>query len=144
MEDLPKIKISKSYNYVEAYLTFRCEMGCSYCINKQDGLVHYEEMPAKDWIIGLSRLVTDDIPITLGGGERPHVGGVVLKVPGEDVQTLSFSTHRDLEVLVPIAQAASLKYGCTVVVAGGIHIDGATKEEIGILIGNVRELMKSL
>ena len=69
MEDLPKIKISKSYNYVEAYLTFRCEMGCHYCINKQDGLVHYEEMPAKDWIIGLSRLVTDDIPITLGGGE---------------------------------------------------------------------------
>jgi gallate decarboxylase subunit D len=86
----------------------------------------------------------DDLIYTLGGGERPHVGGVVLKVPGQDVRTLSFSTHRDLDVLVPIAEAASLKYGCTVVAVGGIHIDDATKEEIGILVGNVRELLKEL
>jgi len=86
----------------------------------------------------------DDLLYILGGGERPHVGGVVLKRPGEEARTLSFSTHQDLEVLIPIAEAACLKYGCTVVAVGGIHIDNATEEEIGILVNNVRELMKEL
>ncbi len=90
------------------------------------------------------RELGDDLIYTLGGGERPHVGGVVLKVPGKDVQTLSFSTHRDLQVLVPIAEAACEKYGVTVVVVGGIHIDDATKEEIVILVGNVKKLLKKL
>ena len=60
------------------------------------------------------------------------------------VKLLSFSTHRDLEVLVPIAEAACLKYDRTVVAVGGIHIDDASKEEIDILVGNVKELMKEL
>ena len=86
----------------------------------------------------------DDLLYILGGGERPHIGGVVLKRPGEEVQTLSFSSHRDLEVLIPIAEAACLKYGCTVVAVGGIHIDDATKEEIGEIVRNVEELLKRL
>jgi len=88
--------------------------------------------------------VGEDIVITVGGGERSHIGGVVLKAPDEEVRTLPIGNHRDLEVLVPIAEAAFEKYGKTVVIAGGIHIDDAMPEEIQIIMENCERLARSL
>ncbi len=88
--------------------------------------------------------VGEDIVITLGGGERSHIGGVVLKVPDEEVRTMPIGTHRDLEVLIPLAEAAYEKYGKSIVVVGGIHIDDATREEILEIVENCKDLASQL
>jgi len=65
-----KITIPSHYNYIEVYLTFDCQLNCHYCINKTYGKVaHYKSLSVADWIRGLSRLDTNDIPLTFGGGE---------------------------------------------------------------------------
>jgi len=84
--------------------------------------------------------VGKDMVLVLGGGEAPHIGGVVLAVPGEGVQTLVHGPHRDLEVLVPLAGTVSARYGVTVVAVGGVHIDHATPEEIAVVVRNCRAL----
>ena len=64
------IKLPEDFNYVGAFLTFRCNLNCSYCINRFDKLEAVEELSSKKWIEGLSRIETcQDLPITLGGGE---------------------------------------------------------------------------
>jgi hypothetical protein len=86
----------------------------------------------------------DGIVCILGGGERSHVGGVVVKEPGKDAKVLAIEGHFDDQVLKPIAEAASRKYNMTVTALGGVHIDKATKEEIERLVANCRELAKCI
>ncbi len=88
--------------------------------------------------------VGDDLIYVLGGGERPHVGGVVVRRPGEEAEVVKLEGHRDHEVLEPIARAACERYGRTVVAVGGIHIDDASKDEIDIIVANCKELMKCI
>lgn len=66
-----KIYIPKSYNYIGVFLTFACNMSCSYCINDYRGAEHkYRPLKVDEWIRALNRIVTrDDLPITLQGGE---------------------------------------------------------------------------
>lgn len=85
-----------------------------------------------------------DLIYILGGGEKSHVGGAVICVPGEKPHVLTYSTHHDYVVLTPIAEAACKKYNKTVIALGGIHIDDATKEEIKIVIDNCKELEKCI
>jgi hypothetical protein len=60
----------KSYNYIGAFLTFRCNLGCDYCLNKQGDFLPRPEMSGKRWIEGLEQLETrEDLPITFQGGE---------------------------------------------------------------------------
>ena len=80
----------------------------------------------------------------LGGGEKSHIGGLVYKEPNAQAQIIKVQGHYDLEVLLPIAEAASAKYNRPVAVTGGIHIDNATKDEIEILINNCKELLKCI
>lgn len=85
-----------------------------------------------------------DLIYTLGGGERSHIGGVVVKVPGENAKVIKLENHYDHVVLEPIAEEACRKYNKTVLVVGGIHVDNATKEEIEILVANCKELTKCI
>ena len=62
------MELPERFNYTEAYLTFRCNQGCSYCINKSGELKPREEMSGDDWVSSLNGISTD-LPITLGGGE---------------------------------------------------------------------------
>ena len=80
----------------------------------------------------------------LGGGERSHIGSVVVKVPGREPELVKLEGHYDDVVLLPIAEAASRKHDVPVVVAGGVHIDDATKEDIEILVKNCRELAECI
>ena len=86
----------------------------------------------------------DDLVYILGGGDLSHIGGVALKVPGEDLKMMRIGNHYDHHVLGPIAQEAEKKYGKTVVVVGGVHIDNASKEEIETVVSNCRELLDHL
>jgi len=62
-------KIPNTYNYAEAYLTFRCNFSCSYCINKQNDLKRRVELSPQQWISGLNQIEFNGISLTLGGGE---------------------------------------------------------------------------
>ncbi|MBN1280987.1 MAG: hypothetical protein JXA00_04995 [Candidatus Thermoplasmatota archaeon] len=83
-----------------------------------------------------------DLVFFVGGGERPHVGGVVIAEPGEQVRVIRLSGHYDDVVLKPIAEAACTKYHVKVVAVGGVHVDHATKEEIQVLVQNCKKLVK--
>jgi hypothetical protein len=88
--------------------------------------------------------IGNDFLIILGGGEKPHIGGMVICEPGKTPQVIKLDGHYDDVILKPMAEAACTKYKTTVVAVGGIHIDQATKEEINILIENCKTLTKQL
>jgi gallate decarboxylase subunit D len=85
-----------------------------------------------------------DIVFFLGGGERSHIGGVVIAEPGKKAQAIRLIGHYDDIVLKPIAEAASKKYKTKVVAVGGVHVDHATKDEINLLVENCKKLVKKL
>lgn len=65
------VSLPERYNYFEAYLTLRCNLGCSYCINARSGEVvrSRRELSAEQWAEGLNRIDYGEVPLTLGGGE---------------------------------------------------------------------------
>ena len=70
VSDLKPIILPAHFNYIAAFLSFACQLRCSYCINHHGGdLVKKRWMNGDDWIRGLNRLVACDIPITMQGGE---------------------------------------------------------------------------
>jgi hypothetical protein len=85
-----------------------------------------------------------DLVYFLGGGEKPHIGGVIVCEPGKKTKIIKFQGHYDYIVLKPIAETACKKYKTKVVAIGGIHIDNASKYEIDILVENCRALLKKL
>ena len=88
--------------------------------------------------------IGNDLLYVLGGGEKTHIGGVVVCKPGNDLQVMRLEGHYDDVVLKPIAEAACKKYKTKVVAVGGIHIDNATNEEINKLVKNCKELIKCI
>jgi len=88
--------------------------------------------------------IGEDLVFLLGGGERSHVGGVVIAEPGKKIQSIRLSGHYDDIVLRPIAETACEKYKTKVIAVGGVHVDNATKEEINLLIKNCEKLAKKI
>ena len=85
-----------------------------------------------------------DILYILSGGEKPHIGGVVICEIENDPQVISLGSHFDHIVLEPIAKKGCEKNQTTVVAIGGIHIDNATKKEIDIIINHCNFIQKQL
>lgn len=80
-----------------------------------------------------------DYTICVWGGDTPHVGSVVMSVArpsltgeGTDVTSsvINGMGHKDEYVARKFAEAAAMKYNCTVVCTCGIHIDHITKEQL--------------
>ena len=65
------IRIPDTYNYIGIFLTFGCNLNCSYCINNfEHDLNRRKIAPGKEWIKHLNRIESrPDLPITLQGGE---------------------------------------------------------------------------
>ena len=65
------IKIFNNYNYIAVFLTFACNLKCSYCINNfEHKLIKRKVISGKDFVLGLNRINSrDDLPVTLQGGE---------------------------------------------------------------------------
>lgn len=67
------VVIPESYNYVAVFLTFSCNLRCSFCINDFETEARNKKRPAlsgEDWARGLNRIVSrPDLPVTLQGGE---------------------------------------------------------------------------
>jgi len=88
--------------------------------------------------------IDDDLIYILGGGERSHIGGVVICEPDKEPQFIRLEGHYDDIVLKPIAEAACKKYNKRVAAIGGVHVDNATEEEIDLLVKNCKELVKCI
>ena len=52
----------------------------------------------------------EDLIYILGGGEKSHIGGVVICEPDKETQVLKLEGHYDYMVLQPIAEEACKKY----------------------------------
>ena len=88
--------------------------------------------------------IGNDLVYMLGGGQRSHIGSVVMKIPQKEVIIMKLEGHYDQDVLIPIAEAAAQKYHKKVVALGGIHIDNASKDDIDQLVSNCKELIKCI
>ncbi len=80
-----------------------------------------------------------DYTICVWGGDTPHVGSVVMSVArpsltgegtGVTSSVINGMGHKDEYVARKFAEAAAMKYNCTVVCTCGIHIDNITKEQL--------------
>ena len=65
------VKIAYNYNYIAVFLTFACNLKCSYCINNfEHKLIKRKVISGKDFVLGLNRIDSrDDLPVTFQGGE---------------------------------------------------------------------------
>jgi hypothetical protein len=88
--------------------------------------------------------LSDERLYILGGGERPHIGGIVVKEPNKESMVIKLEGHYDYMVLEPIAEEACKKYNTKVVAVGGVHVDSATEDEINLLVENCKELSKCI
>ena len=85
-----------------------------------------------------------DLIYVLGGGERSHIGGVVICEPGKKPNVVRLEGHYDDIVPQPIAEVACKKFKTKVVAVGGVHVDNASPEEIDLLVKNCKELVKCI
>lgn len=71
-----EIILPPEVNYIAVFLTLRCNLKCSYCINHYGDFTMPQEMSPEDWIKGLSRITTrPDLPLSLQGGEPTIYNG---------------------------------------------------------------------
>jgi hypothetical protein len=65
------INIPSTYNYIGVFLTFGCNLNCSYCINNFEGNLRRRKMiSGKEWVTALNRIHSrEDLPVSLQGGE---------------------------------------------------------------------------
>jgi hypothetical protein len=81
-----------------------------------------------------------DLILFLGGGERTHIGSVVLCEPGKEAKTINRKGHFDWMVAKPIAKKIANKKKKPVVCIAGIHVNNATKDEIKLLKENCKKI----
>ena len=65
------VNLPPTYNYIGVFLTFGCNLNCSYCINNfEEGVKKRKIISGKEWVRLLNRLESrPDLPVTLQGGE---------------------------------------------------------------------------
>jgi len=76
----------------------------------------------------------EDLVVAVGGGDRPHVGCIVVAVPvpskrrpGESSASVSVVTlppHKEEPIARPIAERLAARLGRVTVVTAGVHEDG--------------------
>lgn len=92
----------------------------------------------------------DGIMLYLGGGDKPHLGTVVISQPRpsmKDNNIISCTTsiinrlsHKDDFIIIPMAEAVCKKANTIVIASGGVHIDNADEADIKKLIENMEKI----
>lgn len=92
----------------------------------------------------------DGFSVYLGGGEKPHVGSIVLCQPRPSLKedgSLSSTTsvlnivgHKDECLARPLAEKLCQTMNQTVVVTAGVHIENAASEDIMLFLKLAEEL----
>ncbi len=69
------IIIPEDYKYIAVFLSMRCNLNCSFCINAFDksqefNRVRFREISGEEWVNALNKIEPKEgVPITLSGGE---------------------------------------------------------------------------
>jgi hypothetical protein len=100
------------------------------------------------------QLVGHDLVITVGGGERPHIGCVVLAQPraskvrsgswSASCSVLTIPPHKEEPIARGIATKLAEECGKVTVVTAGIHDDDLRAEGIGVYLRLGEELAELL
>jgi len=80
--------------------------------------------------------IGNDRLVIISGGEEEHIGAVTLMENKQEVGTLVKPGHMDQVISQKTALRIHQAMGEDLLVVCGIHIDHASKEEIGILLEN--------
>ena len=70
-----KVEIPDEYKYICAFLTMRCNLNCSFCLNSLDNNKEFNrnkfrEISGEEWVKSLNKIKSrPKVPITLSGGE---------------------------------------------------------------------------
>lgn len=109
-QELPPLAIPDSFNYIAVFLTFACNLTCSYCINRYGEFAPSKRtMTCKEWLRGLNRIISrPDLPITLQGGEptlHPAIWEIIAGIRPDlhiDLLTnLEFDINRFISLVPP-------------------------------------------
>jgi MoaA/NifB/PqqE/SkfB family radical SAM enzyme len=71
---MEKVNLPNRYDYISAFLTFRCNLDCGFCVNKSsnDSFQRnaYKEISGREWVNILNNIKSKkNIPVSLVGGE---------------------------------------------------------------------------
>ena len=71
---MEKVCLTESHRGISAFLTFRCNLSCSYCVNKTNNKDFqrkgFREISGEEWVTALNRLESrKGVPVTFLGGE---------------------------------------------------------------------------
>ncbi|MGB9804576.1 hypothetical protein [Desulfofundulus sp.] len=99
-------------------------------------------------------LTEEGIMVSLLGGEKPHIGAVVLSIPRPSmaepgrVSCTSIVVprlgHKDDELAKPLAEELAKACDQPVVMVAGVHVEKAQAEDIDLLIKNSNEALQHL
>lgn len=70
-----EIHLPENYKYIAAFLTMRCNLNCSFCINafdksKEFNRTKFKEISGEEWVKILNKIEPkENVPVTLSGGE---------------------------------------------------------------------------
>jgi hypothetical protein len=99
------------------------------------------------------RRVGDDVVVAIGGGDRPHVGCVVLAVPSPkgpatehapSVSVLTIPPHKEEPIARPLAEAVCRRLGAVAVVTAGVHEAGIDRCGIEVYLRLGAELAEAV
>ena len=92
------VRLPGSFNYIGAFLTFRCPYNCSFCINnfRNSRTTDYKDISGRKWLDFFERLEAHDVPITLQGGE-PGIHKDFLYIVTETIK------HHQVDILTNLA-----------------------------------------
>ncbi|MGE5509495.1 MAG: hypothetical protein ACM3RP_13580 [Chitinophagales bacterium] len=92
--------------------------------------------------------------VTVCGGDRPHVGTVVLAQPrpslADPARLSATSTcvpllgHQEEALVRPVAEFLARAFGVPAAVVGGVHLEGARPEDLSAVTGLVPRLCEEL
>jgi len=96
----------------------------------------------------------EDLVVAVGGGDRPHVGSVVLAQPypsklrpggySASCSVLTIPPHKEEPIARAIADRLATSLGRVVVVTAGVHEDGLDDEGVTDYLRLGRELGEAL
>ena len=96
----------------------------------------------------------NDLNVTIGGGEKYHIGAVAIAVPRLEYKegkkrTASTSVicvqgHREDELSYQSAKYIATALDCTVTLTIGIHIDDIDQKEFQKIMDNVNNLLEKI
>lgn len=94
--------------------------------------------------------IGEEYCLHVSGGERPHIGCVVLAVPRPSLcnpdaisatsSVLNVTGHKDEYICRQLAEAVAKRKNTVTVCTGGFHMDGITTEQIQELMDCIKYL----